>query len=321
MGPFTKDLVHAENIVKGNLGPLAKTVEDLALFMRVVTSKEVLLVDPTVPNLQFNEEEYSSKKKMRIGYFFDDGFIAPCKTAIRAVHEAIDILKSNGHELIEFKPKSLRFKDASIKHLQLMVADQGVLADQGKDGEPDVYYSKFKLHTKSKLELRAFKLMLNLIGQKRIAELARPELTGVELMEESVFSLQFKEKFIDEMKELNLDALVCPTMPIPAPVSALESRTTLFTITYCALFSYLCFPSGSVPVTRVRSDEEEYTSSIRDLITKDINANMKGSAGMPLAVQIVSYPFREERVLNLMKQVEEKSGFKLEEIDQYSSCI
>ena len=37
---------------------------------------------------------------------------------------------------------------------------------------------------------------------------------------------------------------------------------------------------------------------------------MKGSAGLPVGIQVVSYPGKEEEVLYLMQQLEEKIDFR-----------
>lgn len=77
------------------------------------------------------------------------------------------------------------------------------------------------------------------------------------------------------------------------------------------IWNALNFPAGVLPVTVVKPEEQNYaTDKVNDLVHKAILENMKTSAGLPVSVQIVSYPFQEERCLSLMKQIEEKVKFR-----------
>ena len=38
---------------------------------------------------------------------------------------------------------------------------------------------------------------------------------------------------------------------------------------------------------------------------------MKGSEGMPINVQVIGYSFEDEKVLGLMKVLEDKIGYKI----------
>ena len=64
---------------------------------------------------------------------------------------------------------------------------------------------------------------------------------------------------------------------------------------------------GAVPFGRVTEEDEktEYKDYHNDSLTKGMKASIKGSTGLPLSVQIASYPGREALVLALMKQLEE----------------
>lgn len=60
---------------------------------------------------------------------------------------------------------------------------------------------------------------------------------------------------------------------------------------------------GAVPFGRVTEEDEkaEYVDYHDDSLTKGMKAAIRGSAGLPLSVQIASYPGRESLVLALMK--------------------
>lgn len=46
------------------------------------------------------------------------------------------------------------------------------------------------------------------------------------------------------------------------------------------------------------------------MITKDLKESAKGSAGLPVGIQIVGLPFQEERILGLMKLLSEWVKFE-----------
>lgn len=69
------------------------------------------------------------------------------------------------------------------------------------------------------------------------------------------------------------------------------------------------YPAGVLPVTVCKNDELDFEDEFRDFYTKNIQKCMKQSAGLPVAVQIVSTPFNEEKILALMQQIEAKVEF------------
>ena len=73
---------------------------------------------------------------------------------------------------------------------------------------------------------------------------------------------------------------------------------------FAFLWNMLGMAVCSVPVTRVREDEQYYESKWDDEITKRMKESAKSAAGLPVGVQIVGMPFEEERVLGLGKVVE-----------------
>ena len=70
------------------------------------------------------------------------------------------------------------------------------------------------------------------------------------------------------------------------------------------LYNFLNFPAGVVPVSRVRAGEGERAEQ-RDRLDRRAAAVVRGSEGLPLAVQIVARPWQEERVLALMIAIED----------------
>jgi fatty acid amide hydrolase len=69
-------------------------------------------------------------------------------------------------------------------------------------------------------------------------------------------------------------------------------------------FNLLNFPAGVVPVTRVLPDEE-LRAQPRGRLERAAAAVDDGSAGLPVGVQIVARPWREDVCLRVMSAVED----------------
>ena len=56
------------------------------------------------------------------------------------------------------------------------------------------------------------------------------------------------------------------------------------------MWSVLYYAAGALPITVVRRDEEFYVDYFHDKCEKTANNSMKGGAGLPVGIQVVSYP-------------------------------
>lgn len=70
------------------------------------------------------------------------------------------------------------------------------------------------------------------------------------------------------------------------------------------------YPAGTLPITVCQADELDFSDEFSDFYTKNIERTMKSAAGLPVGVQVVGRPFQEEKILQVMLQVEEEVKFK-----------
>lgn len=71
------------------------------------------------------------------------------------------------------------------------------------------------------------------------------------------------------------------------------------------------FPAGIVPITVVREDEQYYEDVnhlYNDRATSLAKDVCRQSAGLPIGVQLCGWPNDDERVLNIMKELENAIG-------------
>ena len=104
MRPRKDDRHGSSLVIPPTIGPMARSVEDCALFMKAVCSPVVHNGDRNVVPLAFDENAYSGTTKMKIGYFMTDDWMDPCPTGKRAMQEAIAALEKQGHTCVPFNP-------------------------------------------------------------------------------------------------------------------------------------------------------------------------------------------------------------------------
>lgn len=86
--------------VPSTSGPMANTVEDLVLYMKAVVGESMRSVDPYKPPLDFNTKAYTSKDKLRVGYFTTCAFFPASDPCQRAVMESVQALEKAGHTCV-----------------------------------------------------------------------------------------------------------------------------------------------------------------------------------------------------------------------------
>ncbi|XP_060061937.1 fatty-acid amide hydrolase 1 isoform X5 [Erinaceus europaeus] len=136
------------------------------------------------------------------------------------------------------------------------------------------------------------------------------ELRGVgtpkKLWEQHSKVEKYQHEFIAKWRSLDLDVLLAPALDpafyISYPAKASESMS------YMGLYNLLNFPVGVLPVTRVTVEDEKelafYKGYYGDTFDKNFQEAVRGSTGLPVAVQCIALPWEEELCLRFMKEVE-----------------
>jgi len=73
---------------------------------------------------------------------------------------------------------------------------------------------------------------------------------------------------------------------------------------YSILWNVTGFPSGVMPVTQVKEEEQTFEDKYNDAWTRVIKDDVENSAGMPICLQVTGYAFEDENVLAVMKVLE-----------------
>ena len=221
-GPFTR---------LGVVGPMARTVADLQLMFQATAGPDSGdIASAPVPLRPVSD---SDARKLRVGFFEDDGHTPVTPETRAAVRAAAETLKRQGYEVVPFRPEGLE------KARQLWWAFFGVAGGMllgpmlaGHEAELSPILTEFRGWVA-----------------------AEPPLTGGQLLTAWLESDQVRAHILSQMEQFPI--LLCPVCAVPAfrhrerawPVNGTTVRY-LDAMSYSAWFNLLGFPGATVPVGR-----------------------------------------------------------------------
>ena len=292
-------------------GPMARHVEDLWLGLRVMGDSSDGYVGGDVAPGPIPDPSQVDVAKLRIAVLTYDGMF-PASTGIkRATLEAAEALRQRGATVIELDAEAIH---ELLGHGEFLDLYCGLL---GSDGGADAR----RMTRGIKLDWRVARLMwiagmrmptrmavargLRLAGQKwmaRLVMLVRP--ISADSMRQLAYSRQkYTRSVIDQLCAQRIDALVMPPHALPAP-QHVKGFDLVAAAGYAMVVNLLGFPAGVISTTRIRPGEDHGRRSGRDQVERQAAAVDRGSAGMPVGVQVVGLPWREDVVLSVMFALE-----------------
>ncbi|KHJ82323.1 hypothetical protein OESDEN_17984 [Oesophagostomum dentatum] len=180
----------------------------------------------------------------------------------RCVLETVERLKREGHELVRFTiPKQEEM--VRILYKLFMASGNEYLKSFFDDELVDPFMKEFVMLLKVP---NCFRWLASLV-LKNIS----PQLSAVcasyvsdlrDLRHTQEQRDDYKAEFIDYWKSLGIDAVVCPTFPVPAVAHRFLPRMPTIAV-YTALYNLLDFPAGAVPAGEVTTQDDE------DLLNND----------------------------------------------------
>ena len=249
----------------GVVGPMARTVEDLQLLLEVTAGYDA--GDPVAVSDPVKRAEQQQAKKLRVGFYEDDGYSPPTPETSAAVRAAADVLEKAGFAVEPFRPEGLDharelwfviFVEASAMLLNPMV--------KGREHEISD-------------NLKEFLALAN----------EQPPLTGERLLKTLLERDQARFHLLTQMEEFPI--LLAPVCSIPAfrhedaGWGSRHAADYLRTMTYCQHYNILGNPAAVVPVG-------------------------KSPEGLPIGVQIIGRPYKEEEVLAVAAVLDKQFGWK-----------
>lgn len=285
-------------------GPIARNVEDLALAMEVLAAPGQQVFDPGLPPVPWSGPA-TGTEHLRVGWFDDNGLFSPSPAIRRAVREATEILARQGHAVTRVTPPDA--ERTNDLFLQLAGADRLTAERAAIRGE--------KVHPLLKPVFLAARLPgglkrllgpgMRVSGRVRMARLVATSIpaTPAEYFERLHERARFLIEVTAAWDEAGIGVVVCPGYGLPAPRHG--SMADLFdALTYTSVANLLGLPAGVVPVASVGAEEESDRPDSRDPADRVARSAERGSAGLPVAVQVIARPWREDLVLAVMAEIE-----------------
>jgi len=304
--------------VQSNAGFMSQKVEGVIVGMKSLLEKDVQEmsdIDYKVHPIPWNENLFQpQKKRLKIGYYTEDGYFPLTPACKRAVEVAIEAVSGAGCEIVYFRPPNLEV----ISHYFF----DHMLADAGANSLP--MWKNEILDQAIEVNNLVYKIPLwirrNIIGP--LLRLLSPIMSdvssrGLTHSKDLSISLRKLDEIIHEIlttwQNQNIDVVIAPGFAFPAPPVKHPARLVP-AVAYTAAYNVVNFPAGTVPVTRVTSEDEiamkDYPRG-KDLLFQLVyEGAKKNTVGLPLGVQIIGRPYQEELVLHVMQLLENHVKFE-----------
>jgi len=286
-------------------GPLARTVADVALGLEIANGGR----DPEgFPPRPLGSPRRASVRNMRIGYYEDAGSLRASPAIARATREAATVLRELGAHVVPFAPPHV--DDALDLFYSILSADggRGAIEALGSDPRDPRVSALLAIASKPRFVIALAQRVLAFAGQRGLLRMVRNYgFTGTRHYWKVVEGVRAYQRIfahaMDSAEDGPLDLIVCPPVALPALPHGM-SATVGTAGAYAPLYNLLGYPCGTLPFTRVRADEETFRTPSRDRLEDGAYETELGSAGLPVGVQIVGRPWREDTVLAAMEAIE-----------------
>jgi fatty acid amide hydrolase len=288
-----------QQAVMSQVGPLARTVEDVALGLEVINRAGS---GPAMPLGDFRAVDVA---KLRVGIFTDDGFFMPSPALRRAVREAADMLSAAGAAVVPWTPPPAE---------RVMGIWLGcIMADRGRGMKRLLRGEKTDPRVGALIKLAGMPSFLRslvariagVFGQKTLVATARALGDGSadQYWQTVAAQVEYQETWRRALDRDRIDVVLCPAYGVAAVRHGANNNLPT-TGSYALTAPVLGAPAGIVPVTRVRADEESSRPASKDAAEFTAQASEKGSAGLPVGVQVIARPWREDVALAAMSVIE-----------------
>lgn len=295
-----------QQAIVSQIGPLARSVDDLAATLAVINGGHGLDHQPVVPLGDYKDVDI---KGLRVTVLADDGVMSTSSAVARGLREATDILQAAGAIIV---PCALPpCAEAMRIWVTCITADRGAgmrrAASGGKiDGRAGLM---LRLAGMSSALRSVVAGLLSSIGQKGLSGNMRMFAGGSadQYWQAVADQMSYRARFraaLDAEAGGPVDLVLLPAYGVPA-VRHGASANMPVAGSYSLLAPVLGYPAGVVPLTRVRAGEESGRKKSSDVVQKTACEADRGSAGLPVGVQVIGRPWRDDVVLAAMRAIEQ----------------
>ncbi|MFO1339893.1 MAG: amidase family protein [Burkholderiaceae bacterium] len=296
--------LHAgQRAIRSQIGALARRVEDLVLAMRHLPAGP----DEGVPALA--EPGSVDVRGLRVAWFDDDGEFPAAPACRRAASEAAQALARAGARVDRLP--AFPFGALFDLSFELWTADRGRHLKRALAGGPA------DPNLKTLLALAGLPLPVQAAMGAALRALGQPSMARLmghlgrdavhdhwSRVQSLVVLRRACRRLLDDAPGGSIDLLLGPPCALPAYRHG-TARDLGTAGAYALAANALGWPAGVVPWTRVRQGEESDRPVGRDRIQALAREVERGSAGLPVGVQLIGKPWRDHQVLAAMQALQD----------------
>jgi fatty acid amide hydrolase len=293
--PGRYSVPYGQRAIASQVGVLARHPADVALALPILDASDRPLGDAT------------SVRGLRVGVWDEGGAFEPCPAARRAVREVADALAADGVPVTRFVPPGL---DRAVDLFYgILAADGGAHFGRilGRDRRDPRIALIESAASAGPAKLGLLRLLLRLTGRTGTLPIvaAYGDRSADRLLQRIERLLDWREEVLAALDRAGVDVVLSPALPLPALRHGASAELGTLGV-WLALYNLLGWPAGVVPWTRVRPGEESdrVGRSYEDRVAVETE---RGSAGLPVGVQLAGRPWRDGSVLAAMGAVAERA--------------
>lgn len=294
-----------QTAITSQVGPMARRVGDLVMALGILDRAR----DPALhPGPALADAAGVDVSALRFAIFTDDGEFPVAPAIRRGVAEAAKYLADAGATQVEWTPP--RPDRALDLFFACLSADRGAGFKRLLRGNKiDPRIRSLLLTAGAPPWLRNIAgLALDAFGQARAATTLRRFADGTadQYWQTVEGMAQYRRDVLlslDRAAGGPVDLVLCPAYAVPAQRHGASLMMPLPGV-YEPFANVTGLPAGVVPVTRVRQGEESDRPASRDQVDNIARETERGSTGLPVAVQVIARPWRDEIALAAMAAIE-----------------
>jgi fatty acid amide hydrolase len=298
-------LAGGQEVIVPQPGPMARSVADLALAMEVLAAPGGERIDPSTPSVPWRNPADVSVSALRIAVYTDDGYYKASPAIRRVVEEAAQALRAMGAHVEYWTPPEV--SQAVRLFFSIFTADGAASLRHalGSDKAMPQISGVLQSTGMPRPMRRLVATLMQFSGQERLASILR--VVGARKTEDFWKLAEelnlYRLRFIQSLDAGRFDAIICPPTSLPAVLHGSTADLLDFD-SYARLYNVLGMPAGVVAASRVRADEESDRAVSKDPAELTALKVEKGSAGLPIGVQVAARHWREDVVLAVMGALE-----------------
>lgn len=266
------------------MGPLARSADDIDLFMKSLLDREPWTVDPLVLPIPWRDVPSPLPSSLKIAVVYDDGIVKPTPPILRALKSSVQKLKAAGIEVVEWE---------NIDVFNLVKACYVGYNTDGNNAQ------------KGKVELSGEPL-LKLTEKYLTFGCGDAGVSGLELQRLCYIRDKGRVDYMNQMNDLNIDFILSPTY-----VSVAAKPETVTYWGYTNLWNILDFPNVIFPTgmsvdQKLDVVDKSFTPrSELEAYEYGLYTGPQDFADAPICLQLTGRRYADETVVKAAKVLNE----------------